>query len=108
MSQQGLEPVNEFRICWRIQDVVGVKENRVHVAVEMKLCDWKRALRQAKVYTMFARKSYVAMPAEKQSLLLENIRYFRISGIGVLFVRKNGSSYEMLESEMFQAPFSYL
>lgn len=108
VSQEGLDPRNEFRICWRIPDVVGVKENRIHVAVEMKLSDWRKALEQARIYTMFARRSYVAMPAGKQRLLLENIRYFRRSGIGILLVRETASCYELLESKQFQAPFSYL
>jgi hypothetical protein len=105
--QEGLHPLNEYRICWRIPDVVGIREGRIKVAVEMKLSDWKGALRQASNYTMFSVKSYIAMPSEKQALVLRHIREFRRKGIGALMVRGDGSVVELIASGRHQAPFSY-
>ena len=103
----GLEPLNEYRICWRIPDVVGVRKGRIEVAVEMKMSDWRRALQQASAYTMFSVRSYVAMPSRKQGVILRRIREFRGSGIGVLIIRNDGSIIELIESPEHQAAFSY-
>jgi len=103
----GLRPVNEYRICWRIPDVIGLGEKRIEVAVEMKLADWKRALWQAKMYTMFAIRSYVAMPSSRQGLMLRNIREFRRKGVGALSVREDGTVRKLIESDVHQGAFSH-
>lgn len=105
--QKGLRPINEYRICWRIPDVVGIREGRIEVAVEMKLSDWKGALRQASNYTMFSVRSFIAMPSEKQALVLRHIREFRRKGVGILMVRDDGSVAELIASGRHQAAFSY-
>jgi len=107
MLQTGLHPINEYRICWRIPDVVGVRDGRIEVAVEMKLSDWKGALRQASIYTIFSVKSFVAMPSKKQALVLRHIREFRRRGVGILMVRGDGSVSELIASGQHQAAFSY-
>jgi hypothetical protein len=107
MLQKGLHPINEYRICWRIPDVVGVRDGRIEVAVEMKLSDWKGALRQASIYTIFSAKSFVAMPSKKQALVLRHIREFRRNGVGILMVRGDGSVSELIASGLHQAAFSY-
>ena len=107
MLQEGLHPINEYRICWRIPDVVGVRDGRIEVAVEMKLSDWKGALRQASIYTIFSVKSFVAMPSKKQALVLRHIREFRRRGVGILMVRGDGSVSELIASGQHQAAFSY-
>jgi hypothetical protein len=43
VRSQGLEPVNEYPICWRIPDVLGVRDRKIEVAIELKLSDLRTA-----------------------------------------------------------------
>lgn len=108
IRSRGWEPLNEYRICWRIPDVVGVEDRRIRVAVEMKLSDWKCALNQARVYRFFAEMSYVAMPSSKQHVILRNIRDFNSLGIGILLVRGDLSVLELLRGGKCEPPFSQI
>lgn len=104
---KGHIPLNEYRICWRIPDVVGVRNGRIEVAVEMKLSDWKGAINQASTYTMFSVRSFVAMPSKKQALVLRHIGDFRRKGVGALMIRCDGSVVELIDSKEHQAAFCY-
>lgn len=108
MISKGLRPLNEIMICWRMPDVVGLEENRIRMAVEMKLSDWRGALRQARTCTIFAQQCYVAMPCPKLRILLRNIREFNLAGIGILIIHEDGEVSEVLKSDLFPAPFSHL
>ena len=46
---------------------------RVFYAVETKLVDWKKALKQAAINQLFAQRSYVALPAIKVNKFGENV-----------------------------------
>ena len=105
---KGLLPLNEYRICWRIPDVVGVRNGRIEVAVEMKLSDWRGAINQASAYTMFSVRSFVAMPSRKQALVLRHIKDFRRRGVGALLIRCDGSVVELIDSREHQAPFCHV
>jgi hypothetical protein len=104
---KGLVPLNEYRICRRIPDVVGVRNGKIEVAVEMKLSDWKGAINQASAYAMFSVRSFVAMPFRKQALVLRHIRDFRRKGVGALMIRCDGSVVELIGSREHQAAFCY-
>lgn len=108
IRSQRWEPVNEYCICHRRPDVVGIEGRRVMVAVEMKLSDWRAALGQAHIYRFFAERSYVAMPSNKQRIILRNIGDFNALGVGVLIVRGDSSVIELLRPVKFDPPFSEL
>jgi len=56
------------------------------LAIEVKVSDWKTALKQANLYTLIADKSYVAIWEKKRKVVLENIELFKQFGIGVILV----------------------
>lgn len=56
------------------------------VAIEAKLKDWKRALKQAYRYKWFANKSFVFLPAENLSVPMENIHLFKQYNVGLASV----------------------
>lgn len=64
------------------------------VAVEAKLRDWKKALRQARRYRKFANFSFVLLDEEHCVVALRNIDEFRRYGIGLASLgRSNVSVY---------------
>ncbi len=105
---QGLEPVNEFPICWRIPDVLGVRDCKIEVAIELKLSDLKTAIFQASIYRFIAEKVYVAMPSSRQPHLLRRIKDFNDLGIGILLVRGDLTTFRLLESRLFDPVFSHI
>jgi hypothetical protein len=107
LREKGMEPFNEYRICWRIPDVVGIRRGRIEMAVEMKLHDCEKALRQASMYTMFAVRSYVAMPSFRQGSILRRIRCFRERGIGAILIREDGTVMELISSGEHQGAFCH-
>jgi len=108
LQGRGLSVMDEFHICHRIPDLIGVKEGVIEIAVELKLSDWRGALRQASVNRFIATRSYVAMPSAKQRIVLRNVGAFRNLGVGVLMVREDDSVRELIEGRCFEAPFSQL
>jgi hypothetical protein len=92
---QGLEPKDEIPTCGKIPDILGVKDDEIKVAIEMKLSNWQRALYQAIIYTTFTNKSYVAMPQKKEKIIKKNIDEFKRWGIGVLLVGHNNKVFEL-------------
>ena len=56
------------------------------VAIEVKVSDWKTALKQANLYTLVADRVYVAIWDKKRRVILNNINLFKYFGIGVIMV----------------------
>jgi hypothetical protein len=75
-------------------------------AFELKLRNWKRALRQAYRYRTFAQHSYVVMDADRVEPALQQLRLFRRSNIGLIAVGR-GSGTVIVESRL-RRPFSRL
>ena len=108
VRSQGLEPVNEYPICWRIPDVLGVRDRKIEVAIELKLSDLKTAIFQASIYRLIAEKVYVAMPSDRQPHLLRRIKEFNDLGIGILLVRGDLTTFRLLEGRLFDPIFSHI
>lgn len=71
-------------------DLVFVKDEKANliIAVELKVNDWRSGLRQAVTNQLFADQSYVAVARKKNNKQLSSQAYkwFRKSGIGLIFV----------------------
>jgi hypothetical protein len=91
--------VRELKFFDRGIDVYGVKvsgRRTITFAVELKLKKWTRALQQAAIYQLCCDYSYVAMPLS--TVVTLDLELFRNAGVGVLFVRSDGSVGQMLEA----------
>ena len=91
---------HELKFFDRGIDVYGVKTSgrrAITFAVELKLTKWARALQQAAIYQLCADFSYVAMPYKTVQTL--DLSVFRSAGVGVLFVRSDGTVGEILEAK---------
>lgn len=85
-SEHGFVTFTEVRMMNRWVDLVAVGNGDV-VAIELKLENWRQAIRQAVAYQLGADLSVVAMPLGKAIDAYRNRYYFRKEGIGLLGVR---------------------
>lgn len=80
-----------------IPDLLIAKQNRskeyYSIAFEMKLRNWKRALKQAYRYKSFSEYSYVLMDNECIDPALKQIDLFKKSNIGLLGIDNKGTIY---------------
>lgn len=82
----GYRAYTEVRMMTRWVDLVAVKGAEV-VAVEIKIRDWKQALRQAVAYQLGADYSFVAMPFNHACEAYRNRFWFRKEGVGLIAIR---------------------
>jgi len=80
-------------------DVYGVKYERPRTtyAVELKLTDWRKALRQAAIYQLCCDYSYIALPS--RSLFSIDPVPFKESGVGLLVVRPDNAVGRIIEPQ---------
>lgn len=72
----------EVPLNGRIADLVGLGDGLT--AVELKLTDWRRGLRQAICYQIACEESYLCFPFPKALRLLSKSYYLQREGVGLL------------------------
>lgn len=82
LERQGMEVHAEVPLNGRIADLVGLGDELT--AVELKLTDWRRGLRQAICYQVACEESYLCFPFPKALRLLSKSHYFQREGVGLL------------------------
>lgn len=76
-------------------DLVAFKEEEV-VAVELKISDWKQALRQAVAYQLGADYSFVAMPFRHACKAYKSRYWFEKEGVGLIAIRPHHKDIRIL------------
>jgi len=84
-----LSHTTELKVTHNRVDIVYFEEKEAGevgavVAVEAKLKDWKKALRQAYRNHLFADRVYVALPSAHASSAIKNISQFRQTSVGLI------------------------
>lgn len=82
----GYRAYAEVRMISRWVDLVAVKKDEI-VAVEIKIRNWREALRQAVAYQLGADYSFVAMPFKHACEAYRNRYWFRKEGVGLIAIR---------------------
>ncbi len=80
----------EVPILGRRADLIGAREDSV-VAVELKLRDWREALRQALAYQLAADQAWVAMPLAAAASAYRARWHFESERVGLLAVDDAGN-----------------
>ncbi len=75
------------------------------IAIEAKLKDWRRALKQAYRYKWFANKSYVFLPQENINVPKKNLNIFKSYNVGLASISSK-DGLEVLFSPRDEAPVS--
>jgi hypothetical protein len=81
---------SEIPILGRRADLVGSCDESL-VAVELKLRDWREAIRQAMAYQLAAERVWVAMPLAAASAAYRSRWRFEAEGVGLLAVDDRGN-----------------
>jgi hypothetical protein len=82
LEGKGMEVHAEVPVNGRIADLVGLSDGLT--AVELKLTDWRRGLRQAICYQIACEESYLCFPFPRALRLLSKSHYLEREGIGLL------------------------
>lgn len=77
-------PVLDGRI-----DFVGIRDSYEVIAIESKTSNWRKGLRQAQAYLLCSDKSYVALPAQIASSVVQHRNSFQKRRVGLIAVGKN-------------------
>ncbi len=97
----------EVPILGRRADLIAARDGAL-VAVELKLRDWREALRQALAYQLAADRVFVAMPLEGASAAYRARWRFQAEGIGLLAVDDRGPVRTPLPAEPSPRLLPYL
>ena len=101
LEEDGFAPQLEYPILGKVADVFAVASGggRV-VAVECKERDWRRAVRQARLYQLAAEHVYVALPG---SCVTEKVsREMAHHGLGLIGVTEDGGVVILLDPRSSQ------
>ncbi|SRR6266487_228567 len=88
----------EITLVDRGIDVYGVRTGTqpLSYAVELKLRNWQKAIRQAAIYQLCADYCYVAMPDVKAGVL--DLGFFEAAGVGLLAVDLGSKQVKVLSA----------
>jgi hypothetical protein len=86
----GYDVFPEVEIAGRRADLVAMGSREV-VAVELKVRDWRTAVRQAMAYQLAADRAYVALPLWRAQEAYRSRHVFEREGIGMLAIDPRGA-----------------
>lgn len=86
LEDQGYTVRDEVWINGRIADLYAYEQGGEPVAVELKLTNWKKAIRQAEAYQLGAVYTYVALPVLHVSKVLRQASALRSRNVGLFGV----------------------
>jgi len=91
----GMVYINVPSMSRCVDITVRMKEMNEIITVELKLTNWRRALRQARDHLLAADRSYVCIPNINPTF--QCIEQFRAFGVGLLTIEVHGNGYCMRE-----------
>lgn len=97
LEAQGCRVRHEVPLHGRVADILARRGDEV-LAVELKLEDWREALRQAMHDQLAAHRSYIAMPLHNAVLPLPERSRLERQGVGLLAVHPLGEVRTLLEA----------
>ena len=89
LEASGFDVRVEVPILGRRADILGSRADRI-TAVELKMYDWRGALRQALAYQLAADRAWVAMPLAAASRAYRNRWRFEAENVGLLAIDDEG------------------
>ena len=81
---------------------------RIITVYEIKIKDWRKALKQAYRYKYYSHKSIVVMPEEKVARAIKNIEIFRALEVGLWIYSREKNSINKVYTPRIKRPFSKL
>lgn len=100
--------VKEYRGLFGIPDFVYYNKNEDKIeliAFELKLKDWKQAIKQAFRYKSFSNISYVVIPTVSINVAFKNVELFKKYNIGLAGFNSS-KEFEILFKPTSETPYS--
>lgn len=97
-TRTAVHHVTELRITDNRADIVYFQHTDesavgVVIAVEAKLRDWRKAIRQAYRDKLFANRAYVALPECYASAAISNIAEFQRAAVGLVVLEEGNARF---------------
>lgn len=94
--------VKEAPIFSRSVDIVYVNEQEEVISIEIKVNDWRQAVKQAKDHQLVADKSYICLPHKKKGISDALLGLLEGTGIGLLIVKIDSNDVSVEEAKPAQ------
>jgi len=105
LEDEGYEVRDEVWINGRIADLYAYCGDEDPLAVELKLTNWKKAVRQAQAYQLGAVFTYVALPILHVPKVMRRAQDLRSRNVGLLGVAPGtGSGFQPASEELEHEP----
>ena len=96
LKKEGYHIKREIKIGFCRADIVGFKENNV-LSVELKLNNWKKAIKQAKNYQLGSDFVYICFPLQKiHNILRKAELILKNEGIGLLSINEKTGKVDVI------------
>ena len=96
LKKEGYHIKREVKIGFCRADIVGFKKDKV-LSVELKLNNWKKAIKQAKNYQLGSDFVYICFPQQKIHNILRKAELTLIKyGIGLLSINEKTSKVNVI------------
>lgn len=109
LENDNIQIFKGFKGLFGIPDFVLIENSENHInyiiSIELKLKNWKRALKQAFRYRTFSNESYVILDEFSIKLGLKNLDYFKKFNVGLGSLNTN-SEFKLLYYPISSNPFS--
>lgn len=89
--------LNQVYVAGKRIDIVLKADGDKLIAIEVKIKDWKTALRQANLNQFAVDKSYVALCSKHAMPAIKNISMFASNGVGLMIINPDNTYNIVLE-----------
>lgn len=93
----------EVSVLNRCIDIVYLNEDEELITIEVKLRDWRKALRQASDHQLYADKSYICLPKPRGEINQTLLATLEQSGIGLFWFEVESSQNELRFEKQVEA-----
>lgn len=91
---------------WPVKKKKMISQKKILTVFELKIKDWRKALKQAYRYKYYSHKSIVVMPDHNADRAILNLDIFRALGVGLWVYNNKNNSLRKIYSPRIQRPFS--
>jgi hypothetical protein len=93
---------------WPIKNTKKKSKRNILTVFEVKIKDWRKALKQAYRYKYYSHKSIIVMPDYNVDRAIKNLSTFKILQIGLWVFSESSNSLRKIYTPKVQKPFSKL
>ena len=93
---------------WSVKNLKRLSQKKFLTVFEIKIRDWRKALKQAYRYKYYSHKSIVILPDYNSNRAISQIKVFESLGIGLWLYNEENDSFLKVYTPRIHKPFSKL